>query len=133
MKKFLLGLAVVVGLASVSVASAADVAGYITGSHADGKSALAAGKAAITPTDIVISNATPYYIYFTVAGSGKENGVRPGDWGYVKHSSAADDIHLKIKDEFYNVFWDHTVCSRAVIVVSRNSESGVKVNSEYCH
>lgn len=132
MKKILMSLAVAMGLASASCVFAADVSSYVTGSMSSPKTFAAAGKAAISPTDIVISNATNFGIYFTLPGSGRVNFVAPRDWGYVKHSSATDPVRIQIEDEYYNVFWDHTVCSRAVLVVTGLYDGGVQVNSEYC-
>jgi hypothetical protein len=133
MKRFLLGLALVVGLASTSIATAATVSGYATGSRATAKAATPSPKMAAStktlgakytaagyyPTDITIQNDTPYYLYFTLAGSGIENPIPPGAFGFVTHPYEYSDVHLVIQDEhlFPINGGDMVVCSQAQIRV----------------
>ena len=150
MKRFLLGLALVVGLASTSIVSAADLSSYVTGARATKKGpvptvavtpapTVAGAKRSIGgyyyPTDITIYNDTPYYLYFTLPGSGIENAIRPYDYGFIWHPVAYNPVRILIQDEHLNPLWEGVVCSQSDITVFSNfwGERLVRVDSPTCY
>lgn len=148
MKRFLLGLALVVGLASASIVSAADLSSYATGARATQKgpaptmtmaaapmAASGAKRIGYYPTDITIYNDSPYFLYFTLPGSGIENPIPPNGYGYVTHPYAYSPVRIMIQDEHLYPLWEGVVCPQSEITVTSNmwGERFVRVDSFGCY
>lgn len=135
MKKFWLSLVVVL---ISSISASFTFAGYsstqIPGTSYSMKAA--ASLSPLLPTNIVIINFSPYYIYAAIPGTPVYQGISSGGTGLLTHDSYAGNTTVAFYDQYNRPLFDRafSLCRYAIATINQGpSVYRLNVNNEYCY
>lgn len=146
MKKYALGFAAVMSLIFATVGFAENTvnktnkeSGYYSSLHPlmnETKTAAVKG-ANLFPslTDITVINASLSPIYVIVPGTPIDDMLYPNSSpDHIRNNSGAFYTDIVIEDPYSQIFFDETVCERALIIIYGTPNAyNVNVDNEYCN
>ena len=86
------------------------------------------------PTDITITNSSVAAIHVVIPGTSIHDTLYPTANDHIRNNNGAFNTSIILEDPYHTIFWNNTVCPRALVTVYGQPGSyRINVDNEYCY